>query len=520
MRKIPKRSYLSRTAGSGNTQLNDEKLDEPLSIRLAQNIDCLNPYLLKNKDIIVRTIWLPSLELEAVILYVEGLVDLNSLQQHVMEAMMLCEAKISKEHLLHPLDSIEKTLLSVGQVRYLSRYREVLHALFDGFTIILVDSASDALVVDIRGGTMRGISEPIMDRTLCGPREGFTENLVTNIAIIRRKLRDPNLVVEKYIVGVRSRSDVALLYVSDIADPKIVDEVKKRIHRINIDVLFSSGYINQLIEDYPYTIFPLERVIERGDTAVAELMEGRVVILVNESPLAIVFPALFVEMFQAAEDYYEKTLIGAFWRIFRFVAFIIAVSLPALYISLLSFEPQMIPFDLLVSLARNRQEVPFSVTFEVLVMELIIQLVIEAGLRLPSPIGQTIGVVTGIVLGQAAINSKLASPGIIMVVASTTVATFAIPNYCMAMATRVLRLPMILLAAMFGTFGFSFGWLIILTHLTSLESMGVPYFSPLAPTRYADLKDSVSRVPLFRFKQRPVSIPNKNPNRQGEEPLV
>lgn len=517
MRKIPARSYKKKSSGA------DDHLQDRLAVRLSQNLDILDPYLVNNKDIIVRHIYIPSLGREASVLFVEGQVDVVSLHRHVLETLMSPDGfKIDEENetVGSIMDHITKSLLSVGQIRLVNNYQDLLYALFDGFTIILVDGSSEALVLDIRGGMLRGISEPILDRTLCGPREGFTENIVANIALIRRKLRDPNLVVEQYTVGQRSRSDVALLYVADIASPQLITAVQKRINRINIDAILSSGYLNQLIEDNPYTVFPLERVIERGDTAVAELLEGRVVLLVNESPLAIVFPALFVEMFQSAEDYYEKTMIGAFWRAFRFIAFIIAISLPSLYIALLSYQPQLIPFDLLVSLAQNRQEVPFSVLIETLTMELILQLVIEAGLRLPAPMGQTIGVVTGIVLGQAAISSKLASPGIIMVIASTVVATFAIPNYCMAMATRVLRLPMILLAAAFGMFGFSFGWLILLAHLCGLESMGVPYLAPFAPARYADLKDSVTRVPLFRLKQRPVSIPHQDPTRQGEEPLT
>lgn len=247
-----------------------------------------------------------------------------------------------------------------------------------------------------------------------------------------------------------------------------------------------------------------------------ELLEGRVAIMAEGTPWVLIVPTLFVSFLQASEDYYDRPMLTTVNRMARYLAFIMAVSLPALYISLLSFQPELIPYELFVILAQARSEVPFPVLVEVLIQEIIIQLVVETGLRLPTSIGQTVGVVAGIVLGQAAISANIASPAIIMVITITTISTFSLPNYSMVLATRLIRILFVLATAIFGLFGFSLGWFILLTHLISLESMGVPYFSPFGPVRFRDLKDAMLKGFIYWFKYRPQSIPVLDQKRQGE----
>lgn len=492
---------------------------EVLPCNLNETLDILQPWLEKNGDVIQRLFKVKGHPpIPAAALYIHGVIDSTVLNRDILYPLMMhgipADSESQSEYLIN---NIGHTAVATGQISQAYNIDDILHSLFDGLVILLFDHVDQALVVDIRGGDMRTVQEPIIDKSICGAREGFVENLVVNIALIRRKLRDPNLVVFRTTVGRRSRTDVAILYIEDIADPAIVAELKKRIDQINIDATLSSGYINQLIEDNPYTVFPLTRVVERTDIAAAELAEGRVVLISDQSPLVLVYPALFVEMFQTAEDYYEKSLVGSFWRPFRLLAFFLAVSLPSLYIALLSFQPELIPLDLLISMARAREQVPYPVVFETIIQMTIIQFVIEAGLRLPTPLGQTIGVVSGIILGQAAITAKLASPEVIIIIAVATIATFCIPNFCMSMAARIISLPLLLLSSAFGLFGFSLGWLFIITHLSGLSSMGVPYFAPFAPFRFSDLHDSVWRGFLWKFKNRPASIPHQDQKRQGDE---
>jgi hypothetical protein len=320
--------------------------------------------------------------------------------------------------------------------------------------------------------------------------------------------------VQKTTVGRRTRTQVAVIYIEDIADPHVVEEVKQRIQSINIDGLVASGYIEQFIEDDPYSLFPQAFITERPDKAVTYLLEGRIVIIADNTPLSLVVPVLFVQFLQASEDYYERTHIANYSRLLRYIALLIAISFPALYIALLSYQPELIPYDFLISFSKARTAVPFPVVVEAIIMEVIIQLVIEAGLRLPQKIGQTVGVVAGIILGQAAISAKLASPIIILIISVSIICTYALPAQSLVLTTRVLRPILMLLAGSFGLFGLSFGWIVFQTHLIGLESMGVPYFSPLAPTRFADFKDAFTRTFMWKMNQRPVSIPGQDRTRQ------
>jgi len=519
LRKLPRNARLKKPVSDTNKR--DAVTSLPtgaLPPKLDEALEVLRPWLDKNGDVIQRLFKVKgNPPIPAAALYIEGVIDSTEFNRDVLYPLMMHGLGADNENQSdYLINTILQTAVATGQITKAYHTDDVLHALFDGFVILLFDHMAEALVIDIRGGEMRSVQEPIVDKSISGPREGFVENLVVNVALIRRKIRDPNLVVYRTTVGQRSRTDVAVLYIEDVADPAIVAEMKKRIDEINIDVDLSAGYINQLIEDNPYTVFPLSRVVERTDIAAADLAEGRVVVISDQSPLVLIYPALFIEMFQTAEDYYEKAMVGSFWRPFRLLAFFLAVSLPSLYIALLSFQPELIPLDLLISMARARAMVPYPVVFETIIQLTIIQFIIEAGLRLPNPLGQTIGVVSGIILGQAAITAKLASPEVIIIIAIATIATFCIPNYGMAMAARIINIPLLILSATFGLFGFSLGWLLIIAHLSGLTSAGVPYFAPFAPFRFSDLHDSIIRIFLWKFKNRPASIPHQDQKRQGD----
>ncbi|MDD4048633.1 MAG: spore germination protein [Clostridia bacterium] len=491
-----------------------------LPCKLTKKMEMLKPHIIKNKDIVTRSFYIDKdKDLQVTVIYIVGLIDTNILNRDVLKRLMMSynRKKMKKEGTKLLIDQISRTLLSVGQVKKVDTFADLLQKIFDGLTIIMFDGLSEVLSIDIRGGQERDISEPTRENTLRGCREGFVENIDVNIALVRRKIRDPKLVVEKTIVGRRGRTDVAFLYIEDIADPRIVKEVKERVAKIDIDGRVCAGSIEQWIEDSPYSFFPQILATERPDKVAAQLLEGRVAIISNGTPSVLILPSLFVQFLQSPDDYFERTYIGSFTRGLRYIAFFLAVSLPAIYVALLGFQQELIPFNLIVSLAESRKEVPFPVAVEAIIQELIIQLIIETGLRLPTPLGQTVGVVGGIVLGQAAITAKLASPAMVIITAVTTICTFAMATSSISMATRILRLPMLILASTLGLFGFSLGWLIIFAHLVSLESVGVPYFAPFAPMRFADLKDSFYRNFTWKMENRPVSIPNINKKRQGKK---
>lgn len=509
---------LRRKKTAADEHRDEKKLTEAMLPRaLAQKMRLLRPYIEKNKDIKVRPFSLRGApDIKAAAVFMEGVVDGKVLSEDVLKPMMLNSTgeRLKKGGLPYLIDRIYETALTVGGVRKLDTFPEMVQGIFDGCTILIFDGLAAVLAVDIQDGERRAVEEPATERATRGSREGFVESLVVNIALVRRRLRDPNLVVEKMIIGKRTRTDVAVLYIEDIAAPELVDQLNERLERIDVDGILASGYIEQLIEEYPSSIFPQHWSTERPDRVVAELLEGRIAVITDGTPTTLIAPSLFVEFLQGPEDYYERTVVSSFNRAFRYLAFFLAISLPAIYIAFLSFQPELLPFNLMLSLAENRRQVPFPVVVEMLLQEVIIQFIFESGERLPAPLGQTVGVVGGIVLGQAAVTANLASPAVIIVIAITTISTFALPTYSMALATRVLRIPLIFLAAAFGSFGLSLGWLLILTHLIELESLGVPYFAPLGPMRFSDLKDTFYRTFLWKMDKRPESYPVQDRKRQ------
>lgn len=491
--------------------------DIVLNGSLAKNLEMLNPFIEKSVDVVNRGFLLDGGDIAVQVIYLNGVPDPATLHEHILKPLINNDRLSAslKHHLSNPIQALASMALEVGSIKTVARLPDLVHSIYDGMVVIMVDGSQSALSVDIHGGQVRAVEEPPGEKGTRGARDGFVESLDINIALVRRRFRDPRLVVEKTMVGQRSRTPVALLFVEDVAAPEIVQEVRDRLARINTDVVQASGFVEQFIEDNPYSVFPQMWTSERPDKVLPNLSEGRVAIIVDGTPTILYAPGLFVQFMQASEDYMQRVYTGSYIRALRFLAFFTAISLPAVYISLLSFQPELLPIDLMVSLAQARKEVPFPVVVETLIQEVIIQIVVEAGMRMPQPIAQTTGVVAGIILGQAAISAKLASPGVIVIIAITTICTFALPNQPIVDATRVLRLPLLLLSSTMGLFGFSMGWLFILAHLAGLESFGTAYFSPLAPMRYQDIKDSFIRSFMWKMDRRPASIPTQDKVRQG-----
>ena len=510
-----KKDKKSNTTEYENTDTKDAGQIK-LPINLQDKLDILKPYKDRNFDMVVRPLEIKDKQrsTQAAVVYIDNITDKNVLHQDVLKPLSMLAAEDTTGY-KNLIEYVYKNTLTAGDIVCADGIPELVHAVFDGFTVLMIDGYAEILIIKINNGHSRAIEEPLLDRSISGPREGFVESLAVNISLIRHKLRDPNLAVEKKVLGRRTRSNIAVLYIKDIASKDIVSEVFKRLDEIDVDGILSVGQLVQYFDDNPYSFFQLNRQTERVDIVVANLLEGRVAVMSDQSPLVAMYPTLFIETLQAAEDYYQKAQYGTFMRLLRILAFIISVSLPAFYISLISFRQELIPFDLIIPLIESRKDVPFPAVVEVLLLEFMVQIIIEAGLRMPGNLSQTVGIVAGIILGQAMIAAKLASPAAIILIAITTISTFVIPNICLSMATRLIRIFFLITSSVFGLYGFSFGWFLILTHLTSQESMGVPYFSPFAPTRYADLKDSFYRSNIWNFKNRPVSIPVQDRKRQG-----
>ena len=450
----------------------------------------------------------------AVLIYIDGIVDEKLIHHDVLN-------KLQQVKVFPPQDIglsyIAQKILSTSTTKNSLLFADIYVDILLGNTVLLVEGIGEALIISTRGGERRAVSEPPTERTTRGSREGFVEDITVNLAFIRRKIKSTDLAIEIMHIGERSKTKVAIAYITDIADPKIIQEVRRRLSKIKIDAVLGSGYIERLIEDNHWSLFPQTFGTERPDRVAANMLEGRIAIVVDGTPYVLVVPTLFIQFFQGSEDYFERLIVGSVARLVRFLAFIITTTLTAVYIALVTFHHSLLPTDLLHAVIEARQKVPFTPLIEALYMEIIIEILREAGLRLPQPVGQTLGVVGGIVLGQAVIQANLVSPLIIVVVALSAISSFVFPNYSASLAIRLIKFPMMILAAMFGALGIAVGWVFFTIHLASMQSFGVPYLAPLAPTRYADLRDTFIWSSFKYNQQRPVSMPHLDDKRSGKD---
>jgi spore germination protein KA len=362
----------------------------------------------------------------------------------------------------------------------------------------------------------RNIREPDNESVVRGAHDSLVEELVINLYQIRRRIENPNLTVRYFELGKETRTRVAMVYMRNLASPSVVDQVAIRLKDISVDMILSPGFLQEFTEDNPWSPFPQALNTERPDRVYANLMEGRVVLMADGDPTALVIPVTFFAFYQSPDDYHSRWIVGSFVRMIRLVSFLIAFLLPSLYIASVSYHPEILPTQLIFTIKSTLERIPFPPLLEALLMELTIELIREAGIRLPSRVGQTIGIVGGLVIGDAVVRAGLVSFTMIIVVALTAIASFVVPSNEMSIAVRLLRFPLMLSAATFGLVGISFGLMILFMHLTKLESFGTPYFSPVSPLRLKDLKDTFIRFPIWLLNQRPHDA---QPQRYPQEDL-
>ncbi|KAB3540959.1 spore germination protein [Alkaliphilus pronyensis] len=482
---------------------------------IEMNIKTIKEILKDCDDIVYREVEVGvENNVKAAIIYTDGMIDRNLLNNYILNNIMLTVRMTppSPEDIKKQIAShLKDHSLAVSEMKEVETIDEGVTSILSGDTVLLIDNYDKLIIVASKGWQARGVSEPVTEIVIRGPRDGFVETFRVNTALIRRRVRDPKLKLKAQQVGVRSKTDMAIIYIEDIVNKKILKEVEERIKTIDMDAILDSGYIEQLIEDNWLSPFPQIQNTERPDVAVAALYEGRIVILVDNSPFALIAPTTLNAMLQSAEDYYERWNIATAVRLLRYLAAIISLLLPSLYVAITSFHPQMIPTKLALSIATTRQGVPFPAIVEALIMETTIELLREAGVRLPGPIGATIGIVGGLVIGQAAVEAGIVSPLMVIVVAVTAISSFAIPSYNVAIGFRLLRFGFIFAAGSFGLYGISLAKLLLLSHLCGLKSFGMPYLHPFVTfvEDIGDIKDTVIRAPMPSMNNRE-SIANKN----------
>lgn len=357
------------------------------------------------------------------------------------------------------------------------------------------------------------MQEPQTESVVRGPREGFCETLRINTSLLRRKIKNPNFIMENVEIGKRTKTSICIAYLKDIADPVLIDEIKVRLGRINTDSILESGYIEQFIEDAPYSIFPTVANSEKPDVIAAKILEGRAAILVDGTPFVLSVPMVFVESFQTAEDYYIRHTLASLTRIMRYFSYLITTLTPALYIAILTFHQEIIPISLMFTLAASEEQLPLPVFFELLTMMITFDILREAGLRLPRLVGQAISIVGALVMGEAAVAAGIVSDFTVIVIAITAVSSFVVAPQ--EGSATMLRYIYFLLAGFMGGIGITVGVIGTLIHLASLRSFGTPYLSPLAPFAPCDQKDVFIRAPWWSMGTRPRYMGVRDLRRQG-----
>ncbi len=485
-----------------------------LAPNLTVNLDLIQRELNDSPDLIIRRFSLGgSPEEKGAVVFIDGLVDKKEVEWSILRPLMLMKGPISRPGMGNRLEYIESSLITVGEIKRERKLDRLIAAVLAGETILLIDGFEEGSAIATPGWEKRSLEQPDSEVIVKGPREGFIETLRTNTALLRRKLGDPGLTLEALQVGARTKTNVCLAYLKGVVDPKIIEEIRERIKRVNTDGILSAGSLEEFIEDAPLSIFAMMGYTERPDVVCSKLLEGRAAIFVDGTPVVLTVPFLFIENFQSPDDYSFKPFFGSVLRWVRYTAFMIGILLPASYVALTAFHQELIPTKLLITMAAATEGTPFPGVVEALVMGLVFEILREAGIRLPRPIGQTISIVGALVIGEAAVAAGLVGAPLIIVIAFTAITSFVNPT--IVQENTIIRFFLVILAGFLGAFGVTVGLLIILIHLVSLRSLGVPYLAPIAPMDLRSLaQDVIVRAPQWAMFVRSKAIRSQDRTRQ------
>ena len=463
-----------------------------------ENVAYIRNVLEGSIDIVIKEFRLGNGQ-KAASFYINGLINNDMMGRDFFEPLFQAD----KEK-IYTADDIVKNVLKAGNISVQDNMSTLIDNVLQGLTALFLDGSTTAVMMEAISWPQRSVNEPSTDVVIRGPREGFIENMRNNVTLLRRKIHHPDFHVETVRLGRYTRTDIALVYVSSIVNKDVLVKLRKRLQSIDIDAVLDSGYIEQFIQDTPYSIFPTIGIAEKPDIAAAKVLDGRIAILVDGSPIALTVPMLFVEGMQSPEDYYTRFSYASWIRLIRAIALFMSIFLPGLFVAVCCFHQQIIPFRLFLSIAASESGTPFSVGFSLLIIGLAYEILREAGVRLPKPAGQAISIVGAIVMGDAAVSAGLISASVLIVLAITVVASFVTVSF--VDAATLLRLIFLFLGWFFGFFGIMVGALFLLVYLCSLETFGVAYFSPFAPVDLSGLKDSILRLPLWKLRFRPRSL--------------
>ncbi len=462
--------------------------------------------VLKTKQIILGA----DKDRECALMFLDGMVDGEQLNDAVVKPLLTVAPPFVCESIT---DYIQKQILFSSDAKKTDSVEKIIQGVLYGESLLLIDKSPEAILIDAKGWRTRGISEPSEEKVLEGPREGFDEAAMLNVAMIRRRLQTPDFCAETMRVGRRTGTVVFICYLESLADSETVKEIKKRISKIDIDGILDSNYITEQIRDNKYSLFKTVGTTERPDVVAGKLLEGRIAIVVDGTPVVLTIPYLFSESFQADEDYYLNFLVSSAGRMLRYICFFLSISIPAIFIALSTFHKDLLPTSLAIAVAQLRGGVPFSPFTECIIMIFVFEILREAGVRMPQSLGHALSIVGALVVGQAAVDARIISIPMLIVIALSGISGLMIPR--LRGAVFYLRIGFVILSALFGLYGFIAGITVTVMHIVSLTSFGTDYTVSLRRAGFQSLKDTFWRAPWTLMKKRPFF--NRNIIRQSEE---
>ena len=498
--------------------------DMHISCSLSKNYKYLQVLYnsLINSDIVLRPfiISIDGKNYNSLFLGIDGMFSSELVNNFILRPLMETEPRNSSTSQYAKKnieDYIFNKLIPQNTVKKVSKLSEVSSFINIGNCAIFVDTLNIAFVIDAKGYEARTVDAPKNEIVVRGSQEAFVERLRTNTSIIRRLINSSELIIENTTVGNVSKTNVAICYMKNIANSSLISEVKYRINNIDVDYIISSGNLEQLIQDNCKIAFPQIIATERPDKAATHILEGRVVLIINGSPYALIVPGIFVDFLSSPEDFNLKHQYSNLLKAIRLIATFITILLPGIYVAIMNYHTELVPTALLFTIAASRNSVPFPVIVEILLMEIAFELIREAGLRIPTPIGPTIGIIGALVLGDAAVSANLVSPVLIIIVAITGICSFAIPDFSLNFTFRIYKFMYIFLGYIAGLLGIAIGLFVQFAILCNLKSFGVSYLAPYVPMTFSKSSVSLFVHPIWKRESRSKFL---NTNRNQEEPPI
>ncbi|MGG1663479.1 spore germination protein [Brevibacillus sp. NRS-1366] len=477
-------------------------------LRMEEQLSCLKEQLANCSDAVFH-VFEAGFHQKCALIYLSVMIDLQSIQEEVLSpilSMVVSDQAEFRERIF------ERKQLPVSNFRVISLEQGV-NAILGGSALLLMDQERRVVEFPLASVKGRSIDEPANEATVRGPRESFIESADDNLSLIRKRLKTPDFKTETMQIGRLTQTKVMIAYIQGLCQNEWIEEVRTVLSQIEIDGVLGSSYLEELFDSSPFSPFPQVQYTERPDVVSAALLEGRLAVIVDGTPMVLLVPVTLFMLLQSAEDYYQRFIAGTWIRWIRYLFAFISLLLPSFYIAITTFHPEMIPPKLLITITASREVVPFPALIEAFIMEISFEALREAAVRIPKSIGQAVSIIGALIIGTAAVQAGIVSAAMVIIVSFTGIASFIIPHYDLGLAFRFLRFPIMILAGGFGLFGIACGLIILYIHLINLRSLGLPYLTPITPFVASDLKDTLVRAPWWSMKKRPYQV-HRNKIRQ------